>query len=198
MRSFQVLRQNRGYLWLAAGLFLIGAVIGLLFADAMMRVVADSLKQVQDLAVLAQAKNSPAYTSLLIFGNNLRAAVYMLLSGVLFGIVTVVSLVLNGLMVGVVFAKVGAQGAGLWQTVLFGLLPHGIFELPAIFISSAFGLKLGRVLLVPLQQLTRWQSVKRVAREVWSISWIVLALLVVAATVEGTVTPVLLHAFVKK
>jgi stage II sporulation protein M len=198
MRSFQVLRQNRAYLWLAAGLFLVGALLGLLFADAMMKYVAESLKQIQDLAVMAQAKHSPAYTSLLIFGNNLRAAVYMLLSGLLLGVVTVISLLFNGLMVGVVFAKIGAQGAGLWQTVLFGLLPHGIFELPAIFISSAFGLKLGRVMLVPLQDKTRWQSLKQVGREVWSISWVVLLLLVVAATVEGTVTPVLLHAFVKK
>ncbi|MGZ6550875.1 MAG: stage II sporulation protein M [Tumebacillaceae bacterium] len=197
MRSLQVLRQNRAYIWVAAGLFLVGAVLGLLFADEMMKYVASSLDKIKDLAETAQAKNNPAYTSLLLFKNNLSAAVYMLCSGVLLGVVTALSLVLNGLMVGVVFAQIGGHGS-LWLTILFGLVPHGIFELPAIFISAAFGLKLGRCLLVPLREMTRWQSVIHVGREVWSISWVIVLLLVVAASVEGAVTPVLLHTFVTK
>ncbi|KEO81773.1 stage II sporulation protein M [Tumebacillus flagellatus] len=193
MRCFSVLRANRIYLWLAFCLFAFGWVIGELFTDQILHVVKPSLEQLKSLAEKAQAQNSGLYTSTLIFGNNLRACVTMLLLGVLACAPSVLTLLFNGMMIGVMLGGTQEHVLGL---VAFGILPHGIFEMPAIFISAAFGMKLGRVLLVPLREKTRWQSFKFVWREIFSMSWLVVLLLVIAAAVEGTLTPTLLHTFV--
>lgn len=192
MRCFTVLRQNKSYLWLALGLFALGWVLGALFTEQIHKLVQPSLEQLREITQKAQDKGG-AYTSGLIFTNNLRATATMLVLGILACVPTMISLVMNGMMIGVMLSQVGGN---FWGLVAFGILPHGIFELPAIFIASAFGIKLGRVLLVPLAEKTRWQSFKFVWREVLSVSWFVLLLLVVAASVEGLVTPVLLHTFV--
>ncbi|MBL0389369.1 stage II sporulation protein M [Tumebacillus sp. ITR2] len=193
MQCFRVLRQNKNYLWLAFGIFVLGWVIGELFTNQILHVIQPSLDQLKLLAEKAKAKDSVTYTSGLILGNNIRACVTMILVGILACAPTILSLLFNGMMIGVMLGNAQESVFGL---VAFGILPHGIFEMPAIFIASAFGIKLGRVLLVPLREKTRWQSFKFVWREVWSVSWFVLVLLVVAASVEGMVTPVLLHTFV--
>ncbi len=75
-----------------------------------------------------------------IFKNNLLAAGMGVLGGVLFGIIPLGVGVVNGLLLGYVGAKVTAtQGfVSLWR-----LLPHGIFELPALFLALALGIRLG-------------------------------------------------------
>ncbi|WP_170119576.1 stage II sporulation protein M [Tumebacillus permanentifrigoris] len=186
------MRQNKNYLWLALGLFALGWVLGALFTEQIFALVKPSLEQLRDIAEKAQNKGG-AYTSGVIFTNNLRATVTMLVLGILACVPTMITLVMNGMMIGVMLTQAGGH---FWGLVTFGILPHGIFEMPAIFIASAFGIKLGRVLLVPLVEKTRWQSFKFVWREVLSIGWFVVVLLIVAATVEGLVTPVLLQTFV--
>jgi len=122
----------------------------------------------------------------------------MILLGSLFAVFTLFAMLVNGLMIGVVFALASTHaGSSLLDMIVFGLMPHGIFELPAIFIAAAFGIKLGRVLLWPLAGKTRWESYKGVWREVWQVSWLLLLLLVVAAGVEGMITPVLLETFAR-
>lgn len=192
VRCFTVLRQNKIYLWAAFGLFVLGWALGALFTDSILKVVQPSLDQLRQLAEQAKGQSAIA-TSGMIFTNNLRAAVTMLLLGILACVPTIISLLVNGMMIGVMLPQAGDH---LFGMLAFGILPHGIFELPAIFIASAFGMKLGRVLLVPLADKTRWQSFRFVWREVLSVSWFLLALLLVAASVEGMVTPVLLHTFV--
>ncbi|MCX7572339.1 stage II sporulation protein M [Tumebacillus sp. DT12] len=197
MQSLRILRQNRSYILLAAALFMIGWVLGAVFQEALMELVATSLQHLQDIVEKTQAKNSPLYTSGVIFLNNLMASFAMMLYGIPFAFLTVFALFLNGLTVGVVFQMAGEHGS-LWEMVLYGLLPHGIFELPAIFIAAAFGIKLGLIWFRPLPEMTRMQSFKHVFREVFSISWVIVLLLVVAGLVEGLVTPVLLETFVLK
>lgn len=197
MQSLRILRQNRSYILLAAALFMIGWVLGAVFQEALMDLVATSLQHLQDIVEKTQAKNSPLYTSGVIFLNNLMASFAMMLYGIPFAFLTVFALLLNGLTVGVVFQMAGEHGP-MWEMVVYGLLPHGIFELPAIFIAAAFGIKLGLIWFRPLPEMTRLQSFKHVFREVFSISWVIVLLLVVAGLVEGLVTPVLLETFVLK
>jgi len=195
MQSLRVLRQNRPYILLAAALFLIGWLLGALFHEALMDLVATSLQHLQEIVEKTQAKNSPLYTSGVIFLNNLMASFAMLLYGIPFAFMTVLALLLNGLTVGVVFQMSGEHGS-MWEMIVYGLMPHGIFELPAIFIAAAFGIKFGLIWFRPLSGMNRVQSFKHVFREVLSVSWVIVLLLVVAGLVEGLVTPVLLQTFV--
>jgi stage II sporulation protein M len=64
---------------------------------------------------------------------------------VFFAITPLVVLVVNGYVLGFVANKsVGSQGI----LVLWRLMPHGIFEIPAIIISIAVGIRLGMFLFV--------------------------------------------------
>lgn len=197
-KTWHVLLHNRWYLGISTGLFVVGVLLGALFTEQIQEMVKAGLEHLRELAEQAQEKEDPLYMSQLIFWNNLRAVVFMLVLGSLFGIFTMIMLLINGMMIGVVFSLAGGQmTVSLFDMIVFGLLPHGIFELLAIFIASGFGIKLGKVLLLPHAGKTRWESYGAVWREIVQISWVLLLLLVVAAAVEGLVTPQLLEAFAR-
>lgn len=75
-----------------------------------------------------------------IFLNNVRAAFVGVLGGILFGFIPLGIALMNGAVLGYVGALVSAEeGFGaMWR-----LLPHGIFELPALFFALALGMRLG-------------------------------------------------------
>lgn len=198
MNVFGVLKQNRSYIFWSGAIFLLGWLIGGLFPTQLFSVVSDQIDHIRQLAEKTQANDSALYTCWVIFKNNLFAAIVMIVSGIAFGVFTVLALLINGMIIGVVFGVIGGHaGVSYWETIVVGLLPHGIFELTAIFIAAAFGLKLGRVLIVPLKDKTRAQSFGQVWREIARVAIVIALLLVVAAGVEGTITPLLLHTFVK-
>lgn len=72
--------------------------------------------------------------------HNWQVAVAQTYSGIGFGIPTLVSLATNGLMLGVIFRLEVAP-----MLLLYFVIPHGIVEIPALFLSGALGLYLGVV-----------------------------------------------------
>jgi stage II sporulation protein M len=75
-----------------------------------------------------------------IFFRNLQSSLIGMLLGVVFGIFPLLALVFNGYLLGFV-AFISVKAHGVW--VLWRVLPHGIFELPAVFLSLGLGLRLG-------------------------------------------------------
>jgi len=100
-------------------------------------------------------------------------------------------MVFNGIIVGNVGAFIaGSVGVGY---ILVGLLPHGIFELPALFIAAGVGF---RLLYRVGQRIRGSRSSIITKRYLYRTGLLVLAgwlLLVVAAVVEAFVTPALLE-----
>ncbi|TCP52252.1 stage II sporulation protein M [Tumebacillus sp. BK434] len=190
-----VLKRNRGYILAASLLFVIGWVAGSLYSEQLMAAVRPMLEKIAKLAEHTQDKDSALYTAWVIFLNNLTACAVMVLFGCLLAVPTAISLVMNGLVIGVLFGQLD-NGVSAWDLIVYGLLPHGIFELPAIVIAAAMGLKLGSVLLVPLRGKARLESFGFAWLEVVRLAWVPVVLLVVAAGVEATVTPYLLDKFV--
>ena len=79
----------------------------------------------------------------LIFLNNSLKSLIAMLTGFFFGIFPVLFIFLNGYFIGVVvFVK--AQKIGIFN-VLMLLLPHGIFEIPAVLMASSYGVWLGGI-----------------------------------------------------
>lgn len=79
----------------------------------------------------------------LIFLNNSLKSLIAMLTGFFFGIFPVLFIFLNGYFIGVVvFVK--AQEIGFFN-VLMLLLPHGIFEIPAVLMASSYGVWLGGI-----------------------------------------------------
>ncbi len=114
--------------------------------------------------------------------NNVGIAFQCFASGLAAGLGSIFFLVYNGAMFGAVAGYLTERGLG--DTFYSFVVTHGAFELTAIVLSGAAGLKLGHSLLAPGRR-TRRQSLVHAARECVVIVYGVTAMLVVAAAVEA-------------
>ena len=135
----------------------------------------------------------------MIWGHNLRAVVIILLLGLFsFGVLGVLVFLLNTSIIGIVLALEGALGMSPVKLAIFGILPHGIFEIPALILSSAAVLYIGIALVTPRSQLTLGEVLINAIADWAKIGiGLVLPLLTIAAVLETWVTPVLLHSVIK-
>jgi uncharacterized membrane protein SpoIIM required for sporulation len=77
--------------------------------------------------------------------HNIEVSLLAAALGVTFGIGTALLLFENGVLLGAVAVRYTQQGFGLFMSAW--LLPHGVFEIPSIFIAGQAGFYLARVLL---------------------------------------------------
>ncbi|RUT27897.1 stage II sporulation protein M [Paenibacillus zeisoli] len=196
LRQFGIhLKNSRTYLWIAFMLFVVGFVLGMVNAEFLQRVVIDQLKGLQEVSgKLSQSTNPELSFFIFIFFNNAIKGVLMIYLGILAGVIPVFFLLVNGMVLGYLIEAQAAHGNNLADLIFKGLLPHGIIEIPAIIIASAFGIKFGIVSLKGLGRKITGKA-ERGARE-WSVLaksslnvsfWIVI-LLLIAAIIESTLT----------
>ncbi|MFZ5827758.1 MAG: stage II sporulation protein M [Bacillota bacterium] len=123
-------------------------------------------------------------TAILI--NNVRVGLLAFGLGVTAGIGTAVVLFYNGVVVGALAAHYFRAGLSypFWALIL----PHGALELMAIFLSGAAGFCLGWPLVAPGEE-TRRQAFATGARRAVVLMMGALPLFVVAAVIEGFITP---------
>jgi uncharacterized membrane protein SpoIIM required for sporulation/ABC-type transport system involved in multi-copper enzyme maturation permease subunit len=134
-----------------------------------------------------------------IWGHNLQAVVFIFLLGLFsFGVLGSLLYLLNMGVVGAVFPIVELLGRSPWKVALFGLLPHGIFEIPALILSSAAILYIGISLVTPRAQRTLGEVFIDSIADWCKIGvGLVLPLLTLAAVIETWVTPLLLAWAIK-
>ncbi|OGN75957.1 MAG: hypothetical protein A2X25_02105 [Chloroflexi bacterium GWB2_49_20] len=134
-----------------------------------------------------------------IFGNNVRAiGVILLLGLVSFGVLGAIAYIVNMGLIGAVLAFVSIFGYSQAQIVLSGILPHGVFEIPAIILSSAAVLHIGITLITPLSQRSLGEVLIESLADWAKIAiGITVPLLVIAAMIETWVTPILLLSVIK-
>ena len=121
-----------------------------------------------------------------IMTNNLSVSFAMFAGGISFGLLTLYSLYVNGMMLGVIGAACHHYGMSLalWSFVA----AHGSLELPSIVIAGAAGLRLGHAMLFPGGY--RWKdSVARGGIEATRLVSGIIPLLVVAGCLEGFFSP---------
>ena len=116
---------------------------------------------------------------LFILQNNLQSALVGFLLGIFLGIMPLSFALFNGLVIGYVLA-IASEVQG--PSVILRLIPHGIFELPAIFIALALGLKLGLFLF----SKNAYNELKRRAYKGFIVFLtIIIPLLIIAAIIES-------------
>ena len=122
--------------------------------------------------------------------NNLYAAGISILIGCIpFFFLTILPLFSNAVVLGAMGALYQTTGIGAF---LIGILPHGIWELPALLVSFALGLYLCWTLSYKIC-LQRERSFRLALKEVGrAYLLIVVPLLLAAAVTETYVTPVLM------
>lgn len=121
-----------------------------------------------------------------IMTNNLSVSFAAFAMGITGGIGTIWMMLMNGLLMGVIGASTWKAGMAVqfWSFVA----PHGVLELPAIFIAGGAGLEIARGLLFP-GTLPRKLSLARAGGRASKLLLGVIPLLVVAGLVEGFFSP---------
>ena len=187
-RQKRYLEKLRIYLALSMGLFGLGALIGTAMiyyfpqmADRLEASVAGFVKIFRGLPPLQLAGA--------IFLNNAIKTLLVIALGVLFGVATIVFLVVNGAALGIVF-YLSVQARGWWSSLLV-IVPHGVLELPAVLLGASIGLLLGRHSVNRLLGKAQTSFGKELARALAFFIVVIIPLLVVAALVEAFVTPAL-------
>lgn len=134
-----------------------------------------------------------------IWGHNLQAIIVILLLGLFsFGVLGTLVYLLNMGIIGAVLALIRAMGASPIKVGLYGILPHGIFEIPALILASAAILYIGVMLVTPRAQRTLGEVLIEAIADWTKIGLgLVLPLLTVAAIIETWVTPALLFSAFK-
>jgi len=173
-KAFDYIKKSRDYIYFIIGVFALGALIGFFFPDGFrffdepLKMLAEKVKDMNTFELIR-----------FIFINNATSALFGLVLGFLLGILPFFSALLNGIVLGYVLngVKVSNGYHEFWR-----ILPHGIFELPAIFISLGLGLRLGMLVFSKNKKETLrgelWGSIK-------AYLLIVIPLLVIAAIIEG-------------
>ena len=135
----------------------------------------------------------------MIWGHNLQAIVVILLLGLFsFGVLGALVYLLNMGIIGAALALIGAMGGSPLKVGVYGILPHGIFEIPALILASAAILYIGIVLVTPRPQRTLGEVLIEAIADWTKIGLgLVLPLLTIAAIIETWVTPVLLLSALK-
>lgn len=172
--SLKYISESRKYIFVSMVIFLVSAIFGFIFADKL-TFINEILKNLVDKTEGLRA----IQLIIFIFLNNLKTAFFGMMLGILLGIVPIVNAITNGVVLGFVFEKVyNLSGfSDFWR-----ILPHGIFELPAIFISWGIGINLGfRV----FSEKGIKGSFKEVKRAFYAFLSVIIPLLIVAATIEG-------------
>jgi uncharacterized membrane protein SpoIIM required for sporulation/ABC-type transport system involved in multi-copper enzyme maturation permease subunit len=128
---------------------------------------------------------------LTIWLHNIRAIVLAMLLGVFsFGVFGLITLLLAPFLVGYLMATVAAGGISPAVFLTAFILPHGIFEIPAILIAGAAILKMGASLATPAQGKSIGEAwLRSFANWVKIMVAVVVPLLLIAAAVEALVTP---------
>ncbi|WP_193162941.1 stage II sporulation protein M [Microbulbifer hainanensis] len=190
----RAVRAQIRYVWLATALFVLPALvmgIGSYSNDALIYAVMspDQVMQFESMydpgnSVLGRERGSDS--DLMMFGfyikNNIGIAFRTFAAGLLFGIGAIFFLVFNGVYLGAVFGHI--TRVGFVTTFYPFVIGHGAFELTAIVLAGAAGLRLGQSLIDPGGR-RRLVALRLASIEAMKIVYGTFLMLVIAAFLEA-------------
>lgn len=102
-------------------------------------------------------------------------------------------------VVGIVLGGVHAMGYNVINVFIFGILPHGIFELTGIVYSASIGNFINKNILAKIFYRKKRNSVpfkELLKQSLFSYTLVVVPLLLLAAFIEAFITSILLGKFI--
>ena len=177
------------WIFIAVFLFGSGLVFGLATPTSFASLISEDIAVLKELGGLL-ASLPLALVVVIIFIKNASVLLLSFAFSPIFCLVPILTLTVNGWLLAFVSVLVSQEKS--LGFVLAGLLPHGIFELPALILGEAAALSFGTVAMLALFKKERRDlllpSLKRNLRYLI----VALALLLPAAIIETYVTPLLL------
>ncbi len=177
-KCFKFIKISKNFIYLGILIFFAFALLGL-FVNLPVEISNQILNYFKELVDKTKDYTGGQMVSFIFF-NNLQASFLGMILGIFIGIFPLINLFGNGFVLG--FAArlaIAQEGVGsLWR-----ILPHGIFELPAIFIALGLGMKLGTFVS---EKKNRWKILKKNFVESLRVFvLVILPLLIIAAIIEG-------------
>ncbi len=101
-------------------------------------------------------------------------------------------------IIGGLFALFQLLGIQAWPIFLAGVVPHGVFEIPALMIGCAVVLYMGVSIVTPQTGRSMGEVILELLAD-WTKIFIglVMPLLAIAAMIEAYITPALLQSVMK-
>ena len=149
----------------------------------------ENIEELPDLASMREHLSAS-----FLFMNNTRSMVVIFLAGLTsFSVLGVMIYMLNIALIGGVYAILELLGISPVPIFLAGILPHGIFELPALMLGSAVVLYIGAVFVTPQTGKSMGEVIVEMLAD-WAkiFAGVVVPLLAIAALIEAYVTPEIL------
>jgi stage II sporulation protein M len=172
-KSFAFFKESKTFILFSCTLFLLFFIIGFVFPIFFREEI---FKFIFDMKDIFTGRSIPWMISFIFF-NNLKASAFAIIFGIILGILPLLTVVVNGYLVGFVSREVvSVEGiSAMWR-----LVPHGIFELPAIIFSIGLGLKIG------MSIFSKKRAIKYNFKEsIRFFVFVVFPLLLIAAIIEG-------------
>jgi len=126
-----------------------------------------------------------------IMANNTIKSLLFMLGGFLGGVLPLFFVIFNGFFIGWIAYSLGSvHGLGY---IITGLTPHGVIEIPAIILAMSIGMSLGYAVLNALRGKNSLMKEARSALGLFLTR--VVPMLIIAAVIEVTITPLIMVLF---
>ena len=176
------------WILIAICLFGIGLALGLATPVGITDLLAEDLAALEELgSILGPFKIT---TAAFIFFKNVSALLVSFLFSPILCLMPILALTVNGWVISFVSATVvQEESLGL---LLAALLPHGVFELPAIIIGEAAALSFGAMAIIALISKERRSQLMPNLKQNLRYLMLACVLLLPAAIIETYITPLFL------
>lgn len=204
-------RRCSAYIWVAAGIMAVFAVLGWLHyalnpelahnnlaavGPNLLKEWEQGLRGAQEMADLRLAAQIPegmrTFAAFQITLNNIIVGTNAFVFGIAGGVPAAISMGFNGYLLGAVAYLYFNTPAGIEINLplyfIAGIAPHGGIELPAICVAGGAGLMLGLSWLFPGQR-TRKRALAEAARKAGRLALVTMLTLLAAGAIEGFITP---------
>ncbi len=182
----KLILDNRGWIYLILGIFVIGVLLGLGTAQGDPET---ARKIIAQYASSVDKSLKPGWEQTKeIFDRNVFVILIAALTSLVLGLSSAFVALVNGFVLGlfVGFRDIHTK-VNPWQLFLL-LFPHGIFEYTGVFLSLSFGLRLGLNWLTNDSKGKRLKVLKTNIQETIAILVLVIIILGLAAFIEGFLT----------
>ena len=176
------------WIFIAISLFGVALVAGLFTPASITSLLSEDIAALEQLGSLLAPFN--IFTVIFIFAKNTSVLLLSFALSPLLLLVPILTLTINGWLIAFISAAViEEESLGF---VLAGLLPHGVFELPALILGQAAALSFGAVVMLALFKKEKRALLPSLLKQ--NLRYLILALILLlpAAIIETYITPLLL------
>jgi stage II sporulation protein M len=176
--ALNYIKESKKFIYVVIGIFFFFVLFAYFIpapqfiSDKIMVFIKDLLNQTKGMSQLTLID--------FIIANNVKSTFVGILSGIVLGIFPIISAIANGYLLGFV-AFLSVKTGGL--LTLWKILPHGIFEMPAVFISLGLGVKMGTFMF---QKKKLKSFIDYLIKSLKVFLLIIIPLLIIAGIIEGT------------